>query len=674
MTIGIIFRYSFHLNNLMLIKDIFLFNKMILNESLGISDFRKEVKEKWMGSFNDVDLKKILSYFKKKSKMKKEISLSDYVDYPLGLFCKIYDWYNEKEKEMGKKNKFIIVEETGDFVIAVPFTHKAAYYLSHKYLRHPGDEKSFGSGPSWCISVKESDSDWEKYCGGYDYPIAYFIISKKNSKDRYAIVFNNKHQDQDEEDKNNIYSEETFEDGIPVSDINGEIRDFHQNQKRRDVIKDIEKKFNVTLTTPINKRTDKINISEIIYNNFSTTKDKCEEEMENIDEDFENMMTKIEIFFNQYKEARFFNDDYIKTINDFKKQLKPSKDYNSLMFEVMNKYFFSSVGSIDFSLSDIIATRTSNKKEQCDLFYSCLLFCLGLDEKKYNFVPFIIKRLSDDFLKQDKKLYKYIIDSIKKNKYSRTMEYLKNSQSLQNNLSHFVRSFKKEMLENEQENENKKFISSILKLLGAKMDIEIPLNGFMHGMFSTFVKFRYFTNIFKKYVSGIWKDSFYFFVENYKLTDKKLIKKRNRKKLETDVFVDINFRDILERNFFEIHYMNDKNKEISYNLESLFNDGIKNHWDGSFKKSETLILLQELHTKPEIMEICKKIKNSETQKNELIKMSETLNGMIKNHLLKNGYEMKTIYNKEGFPPSSKVRGIENIKNSEIEFFYKPVQK
>ena len=387
----------------MLIKDIFRFNKMILNETAGISDFRKTVKEKWMGSFNNNDLKKILSYFKKKSKMKKDISLSDYVDYPLGLFCKICDWYNNEEKEFGEKNKYVIVEETNDFVIAVPFTHKAAYYLSHKYLRHPGDETSFGSGPSWCISVKESDADWEKYCGGYDYPIAYFIISKKNSKDRYAIVFNNKHQDQDEEDKNNIYSEETFEDGIPVSDINGEIRDFHQNQKRRDVIKDIEKKFNVTLTTPINKRTDKINISEIIYNNFSTTNDKCEEELENIDEDFEKLMTKIEGFFNQYKEARFFNDDYIKTINDFKKQLKPSKDYNSSMFEVMSKYFFSSVGSIDVSLSNIIDKRTSNKKEQCDLYYSCLLFCLDLDEKKYNFVPFIIERLSTDFLKQDKK-------------------------------------------------------------------------------------------------------------------------------------------------------------------------------------------------------------------------------------------------------------------------------
>ena len=38
------------------------------------------------------------------------------------------------------------------------------------------------------------------------------------------------------------------------------------------------------------------------------------------------------------------------------------------------------------------------------------------------------------------------------------MEYLKKSSSLQNNLSHFVRSFKREMVANEQENENKKFI------------------------------------------------------------------------------------------------------------------------------------------------------------------------------------------------------------------------
>ena len=206
------------------------------------------------------------------------------------------------------------------------------------------------------------------------------------------------------------------------------------------------------------------------------------------------------------------------------------------------------------------------------------------------------------------------------------------------------------------------------------MDIEISLNGFMAGMATTFSIFRYFTNITKKYADKLRWDFFNFFAENYKLTDKKLFKKRNRKKLETDIFVDINFRDIIERNFFEIHYMNDKDKEISYNLESLFNDGIKNYSNGSFKKSETLILLQELHSNPEIMEIYNKIKKPGNTKDDLIKMSETLNGMIKNHLLKNGYKMKTIHNKEGFPPSSKVRGIENVKNSEIEFFYKPAQK
>ena len=130
------------------------------------------------------------SYLKSHPDLKKRISLNDYLDYPLALWSRVaYHYENEKLNKMNN-SQYSIVKNTSEWQLLAIFSKEASYNIAHNYLRQKNDADAFGSGPTWCISTKKADGYWNQYTKGKDYPIVFMILSKTNSLDRYAIVFN----------------------------------------------------------------------------------------------------------------------------------------------------------------------------------------------------------------------------------------------------------------------------------------------------------------------------------------------------------------------------------------------------------------------------------------------------------------------------------------------------
>ena len=408
----------------MLIKDIKRFcDSILLTESMSIRDFKSEIKDRYSSDLSSMSV--VLNYFKQDNELKKLISLNDYIDVPFSLIVDISKFYKDKYQKQILSKSFNIVTETDDWVLVTPFSLEASYFLAHKYLRQKGDEDSFGSGPTWCIAKQGDDYYWKKYTGGKDYPIVYYIISKKKSKDRFAIVFNNLNQNQNENHKDIEFSKENFEKNIPISKMNGEIRDFAQIMSRNRVIELLKEKFNIYLDISIkSKKKGVYNLSKIIYDNFDNTLDTSQkiEEIEDKNKDIK----KLGEYFTEKQPS--LSSSFIqlhKCVESVKNKygLKIKKDYHPLTFDILSKCISHwNVNGWDYISDPIVSIIES--KEDIDAFYSLILMLFLMCEENPSFIFQSFKRVLS-IVDVDESLRNVYLDNYKsnivKNRYSKLL-------------------------------------------------------------------------------------------------------------------------------------------------------------------------------------------------------------------------------------------------------------
>ena len=144
----------------MYIKEIkrFCDSVRLLNESMSIRDFKSAIQNRY--GTNGQALKIALQYFKSSPSLKKDLSLNDFLPLPVVFPLTVSEYYKKKIDKKLLNQSYTIVKETSEWVIACPFTLEASYFLAHKFLRHKGDEESFDSGPTWCISKENDDHYW----------------------------------------------------------------------------------------------------------------------------------------------------------------------------------------------------------------------------------------------------------------------------------------------------------------------------------------------------------------------------------------------------------------------------------------------------------------------------------------------------------------------------------
>lgn len=359
----------------MLIKDIKRFCDTIslLNESMSIKDFRSEIQDRWgIGG----DIKTALQYFKSNPSLKKEISLNDFLATPWALSPVIAKYYKEKVEREELYKSYAVVKETEEWILVCPFTIEASYYLAHKFLRQKGDEEKFDSGPSWCIAKENDTKYWNDYTKNKNYPVVYYIISKTNSRDRYAVVFNNLHQEQSQKDKDIEFSKENMEKGYSISHMNGEVRDFAQRLPRKDVISLIEQKFNINLNLSIKSRNkSQVNLTKIVYDNFDKTLESSKNSL-SIPEKEKGIYELMNAYWKTNRRSTAERAEYFFEFSkklktefglDYKKDFHP-KTFDLIMKCVVSYYKSNNLGYDTEPLTTIIKTT-----DDIDAFYSMFL-------------------------------------------------------------------------------------------------------------------------------------------------------------------------------------------------------------------------------------------------------------------------------------------------------------
>lgn len=546
----------------MLIKEIKRFcDAFLLTESMSIKEFRNEIKGR-LGSDLNI-LKVALDYFKRNKDIKKEISLNDYLSLPLAFGFEMAKDFYEKYVKTNFKNQFAIIEETSDWVLVSPFTHEASYYLSHNYLRQKGDEKSFGSGPTWCISNKDDAHHWYNYTSGKKYPVVYFIISKTNSRDRYAIVFNNIHQDQSQKEKDIEFSKENFEKGYPISKMNGEIRDFGQKLSRKKVIEKIENKFGIKLGLSIKSRKKDINLSKIVYDNFDKTLDTYEKREEVSDEDDEifRISRACENMKDKYIDFGLRLMDSIFAINET--GLKYKKDYHPLTFDIILKNKIHQ--SYNYDCSSESTKEIIKESKDLPAFYCLFLMSWilsGENDVAANFIlrsiiPCILrdKEICDDYINSFKKC---ISTNMYPNLLNKARHYFNTEES---NVKYFY--FIKDMV-------GKKVYGMPNEVLDIFYLFEPSLKkfekGFNEDMLSTIVdvlsNYELAKRAFDLYRLENDEDIKKFILKYYSLDNDGYIHNRSDEKTAIDfLFVGLNIEDYYRENFCEVLYSDEDGRE-----------------------------------------------------------------------------------------------------------------
>ena len=611
---------------------------------MGLRDFKTEIKERWIGSSEAI--RKVFNYYKTNDNLKNKLNLNDYLDLIISLPIDVSDYWSEEYNSINMKKNYSVVYETDDWELVTPFTLDASYYISNKYLRHPGDEELFGDGVSWCTAKKDDSQYWDKYTKGKNYPIVYVILSKSKSRERYAIVFNNLYQTDDQKDRDVEFSKENFEKGHTIAEMNGEIRDFKQLVSRKQNISDIEKKFGVSLTTPINKKSKRINLSKIIYDNFDSTFNAGEKatEMSQTDKDMKGI-----------HDAWLNNKDFkdkIKTLQsalrEIKSQygLKYKKDYHPKTFDLllrnMSAHRYVSYGTYDIGpFMDIIKSD-----EDYDSFYCLFLFAWLLindDPDSFNFIrneivgtvvrsgEHFVNKFLNNFRKNiSSKKYPRLLNaakkSIKSNKHFRNVYF-----SLMSDVKNPVYGLPKDVLEFYT------LLEPALNDYGGFHEITIE------AIINCVNKFKTLKIAFDLDGGVSDKEITKFVSQNYNLGKNGIIVKMEERMNASDFILDErHIEDFFRCDFFEINY-------VSSDL------------DGVYKKLTQLKKFLQRKTHPFVLNEWKGIQNFIEYRHalhndltQLLKQFEPVSIILEKVALdveslmeKNGYEHKTLVNGEG---------------------------
>ena len=543
----------------MLIKDIRRFcDEILLKESIGLRDFKSEINGRWVT--NTPTMYNITEYYKTNSKLKRIIDLNEFLDIPLALPIYVSEFWHDEYYNNNVKNEFRIVEETDDWELVTPFTVEASYYVSNKYLRQSGDEEQFGDGVSWCTAKKDDPSYWEKYTRGKEYPIVYILLSKNNSRDRYAIVFNNLHQTDDQKNRDIEFSKENFEKGYTIAKMNGEIRDFKQNISRKQNIADIERKFNVSLNTAIDKKSKRLNLSKVIYDNFDATNKAGEKVNKMSSEDKKISLT----YKSWHSEGNSSFREKITTLFEsvqlLKKELglKYKKDYHPLTFDILVRKLANERYSSGFDYDAIPIFDIIKSDEDFAAFYSLFLFTWLLPKYDANSFNYIRNNILRSVVKNEKvgeEFVKNFKKCIEGNKYPRL---LKASREAFNTNSHCRSSFFEAM------RNTKNSIQGVSDLiLNFYTLFEPSLMDFRNGfeektlveMVDTFNNFKTPLIAFDLVSSVTDEKMMKYIANNYTIGTNGVIHSLEDTRLPTDFLLDgVHLEEIFRRNYFEISY------------------------------------------------------------------------------------------------------------------------